>query len=299
MRTKREKRTTDLATLYARFVDRHSTEWRDRCAIVCRERSRKLELLNKQGVRSVADLLSRLPLLSPGLKRFGIELTWLLRIRPAVPVLIDVMLDSKSDRGMRISCALALYYLKPGRKVVQLFVQIGKRELEFDCPDYDWLEAVIHGLGAPDEPEAVDLLVAIFERVDLRGSIRGDAADKLGCVGLVGDRRTGLFRRCRDAALRGLDDASINVQFWSMYLIGKLCSDFRSRRGPRVTGFESALPRLRQIATTDHRLSPGYWWPMSGEAEDIIGCIKTGSWPQPDAADRSPVTTQRGTYPDD
>src|SRR5205807_2330446 len=99
MRTKREKRTADLATLYARFVDRHSAEWRTQCAIVCRERSRKLGLLNQQGVCSVADLLSRLPSLSPGLKKFGIDLIWLLEIRQAIPVVLEVMLDPKSDRG--------------------------------------------------------------------------------------------------------------------------------------------------------------------------------------------------------
>jgi hypothetical protein len=290
---RKRNRTTDLATLYARFVDGQSEEWRARCAVVCRERSRKLSRLHKQDVRSVADLLSQLPRLPPSLKYFGVELTWLLKIRRAVPVLIDIMQDQKSNRGLRISCALALYYLEPGKEVTQLFVRIGNRELGSSHPDHDWLEAIIHGLGAPDDPQAVKVLVAIFERVDLRGSLRGDAADKLGCVGLVKDRRTALFRRCRDAALRGLNEPSIDVQFWSMYLIGSLCSDYRPRRRSSLTGFESALPRLRQIAATDHRLAPGYWWPMSGEAEDIIGCIETGSWPQPDAADRWPVTTRR------
>jgi hypothetical protein len=164
------------------------------------------------------------------LKDFGIELTWLLKIRQAVPVLVDVMLDPKSDRSVRISCALALYFLKPGSKVTQLFVRIGNRELKSDRPDNDWLEAVIHGLGSPDDPQAVELLVSIFERIDLPGSVRGDAADKLGCVGLVKDRRSALFRRCRDASLRGLNEPSIHVQFWSMYLMGSLCSDLRQRR---------------------------------------------------------------------
>src|SRR5579863_1388410 len=108
--------------LFARFVNRQSAEWRTRCAVVCRERSRKLGRLQKHGVCNVADLLSRLSYLPRNLKDFGIELTWLLKIRQAVPVLVDVMLDPKSDRSVRISCALALYFLKPGSKVTQLFV---------------------------------------------------------------------------------------------------------------------------------------------------------------------------------
>ena len=51
-------------------------------------------------------------------------------------------------------------------------------------------------------------------------------------------------------------------------------------------GIRAALPHLRHIVVNDKRLSPGFWWPMSAEAEDIIGCIKFGKWPQPDAAER-------------
>jgi len=294
MSVARQKPTDELAILYTRFLEQHSEEWRTRFIAVCRERARQIALLNKQGVRTVADLLSRLPCLSPKLKMFGIELTWLLKIRQAVPVLLEVLLEPKADRALRITCAFALYMLKAGKTTTRVFVGIGKRELRSDAPDCNWLEAVIHGLGAPDDQQAIELLVSIFERVDLPGSLRGDAADKLGCVGRVSDRRTGLFRRCRDAAMRGLTDDSIHVRFWSMYLIGSLCSDYRSRRGPRITGFESVLPRLREIAATDQRLAPGYWWPMSGEAEDVIVCIENGGWRDPEAAERYPLNSKRG-----
>jgi hypothetical protein len=84
-----------------------------------------------------------------------------------------------------------------------------------------------------------------------------------------------------------------------MYLIGRLCVGSKPQRQSRVSDFDSALPRLRDVAATDRRLAPGYWWPMSGEAEDVICCIETGMSPESDASDRWPDTTKRGKYGED
>ena len=78
-------------------------------------------------------------------------------------------------------CASTLYFLKPDGKVKQFFVGIGRRELASHKPDAHWLEAVVHGLGSSNDQCAVEVLVTIFERADLPGKLRGDAADKLGC----------------------------------------------------------------------------------------------------------------------
>ena len=120
--------------------------------------------------------------------------------------------------------------LKSGKKVTRFFLDIGRRELASAKPDRHWLEAVVLGLGCSDDLHVAELLVTIFERCDLPGWVRGDAADKLGCNRFIGDGRTRLFRRCREAAFRGLNDDSIDVQFWSMYLIGSLCGRRVSRR---------------------------------------------------------------------
>jgi hypothetical protein len=170
-------------------------------------------------------------------------------------------------------------------------LETGWRELQSASPDPLWLEATILALGYEVDPQATELLVSIFERPDLPGSIRGDAGDKLGVCSF--DRRTRLYRRCRDAALRGLSEGSIDVQFWSMYVIGSLCSVFGSRRSVD-RALQSALPALRQFARHDHRRSPGFWWPMSAEAEDVIECIERGTWPSPDAAERWHGTSARG-----
>jgi hypothetical protein len=96
--------------------------------------------------------------------------------------------------------------------------------------------------------------------------------------------------------LRGLDEDSIDVQFWSMYVIGSIAT------GPRCDGknrhdFAEAIPKLRLIAKHDQRLAPGYWWPMSAEAVDVIACIESGRWPDPEAAERCPYRGARGQSP--
>jgi hypothetical protein len=96
--------------------------------------------------------------------------------------------------------------------------------------------------------------------------------------------------------LSGLKDKCMDVQFWSMYLIGSLCCERSLRRNANSRDFTAAIPKLRRIAANDRRLAPGFWWPMSAEAEDVIGCIQTGRWPHPDAADRWISNTKRGKW---
>jgi hypothetical protein len=291
MRVKRIKLTSELAALLSHRSGKQPNAESSLNSVANRKRARQLDRLKKHRVVTVADLLERLPRLSPGLKYFGVELIQLLEIQQAVPVLLDLM----SDRAVRLMCASTLSFMKSGqRKATRFFLEIGRRELASRTPDRDWLEAVCHGLAHSDDRHAVELLVTIFERTDLPGQLRGEAADKLGCCAFVCDRRTELFRRCRDAAIRGLEEDSIYVQFGSMYLIGSLCSRGYRPQRPQPTGCESALPKLRKIAAGDHRLAPGFWWRMSAEAEDVIYCIKKGHWPKRDAADRSTATTERG-----
>jgi hypothetical protein len=285
-------KSTNLKVLYSRFLERGSEKPSARCVTVDRDRARKLDRLQQHGVITITDLLERLPRLPPKLKLFGIQLVHLLKVHQAVPVLIQMM----SDEYVRLACADTLSWMKPARKVTQVFVGIGTRELASPCPDRSWLNAVILGLHATDDRRAIELLVTIFERCDLPGWVRGDAADKLGCVNFVNDRRTRLFRRCRQGALRGLNDDLIDVQFGSMYLIGALCSHGTREPRANLQEFKSALPRLRQIAKNDQRLAPGYWWPMSAEAADVINCIVEGRWPDPDAGERWMGNTARGEW---
>jgi hypothetical protein len=292
MINRRTKLTTDLETHYATHIEDESRNHRAPGADSIRKDKRMVKRLQRLGVQTGADLLGRLPELPLKLKEFGIELIWKLELNQAFPILRDLM----SDRKLRRSCALALSQLKPQRKVLQLFLRIGKRELASPDPDRYWLEAVVDALQwVGGDRQSLELLLAIFARQDLPGWLRGDAADRLG-GSLKDDRRTALFRRCRDTALLGLDEDSIYVQFGSMYLLGQLASKGSRRHYTLTRGLSSALPRLRQIAAHDDRLSPGYWWPMSAEAKDVIFCFKHGHWPDIDAGDRFLGNAQRGEW---
>lgn len=250
-----------------------------------RREKQQLGQLHKRGITTATDLVRELPVLSPSLKSFGIDLCYRLNLRNSLPVLWQVMESSPSLRPM---CGWVISSLKPDGPFVKRVIRIGSEQLRSPHPDPTWLAAVIQAATDSDSLPLTQLLVEIFEREDLPGRIRGDAADKLGCFNLLQDRRTGLYRRARDAAIRGLKSPSIEVQFGCMYLIGALCSNQTtpSRLRSNRRDFNPAIPLLKEIAANDHRLSPGYWWPMSAEAEDILVCINTGQWPHSDAAER-------------
>lgn len=256
-----------------------SAQWQS--AIVDRQRRRTIAKLKRRGITGVADLVARFFDLPKELKSRAIDLIAVFEIRQAIPVLLAAL----DDREVRIACADGVARLGGGAKGTRLFLNIGRRQLASPRPDAEWLRAAILGLGLTHARPVSELLLSIFERTDLPGELRGEAGDKLGRQGSFVDRRTGFYRRLRDAALRGLADDSIDVQFWSMYLIASLCNVAGSRRIVDKT-FRAALPRLRDIASHDHRPAPGFWWPMSAEAEEAIGCLQTGRWPVPDAADR-------------
>ncbi len=174
----RHKKSTDLAVLYSQFVERQPAEWQSRFQGVTRHRARMVARLLKHGVVKVSDLLRRLSQLPDTSRLFGINTISLFRIRQGIPVLLELLLDR--HRGLRIACADALSRLKPRRNVTRVFVEIGNRELKSSNPDRHWIETVIYGVGSPDDAEAVELLITIFDREDLPGWVRGDAADKLG-----------------------------------------------------------------------------------------------------------------------
>jgi hypothetical protein len=291
MADRRPAPTEDLATLYARHL-RYAAKRGWATPVADRYRARMLTRLRAKGVVTVAQLLKRLPGLSPASRQFGIDFIGLCSIHRASPILIALT----SEQSTRVQCADVLSRLKSGGRAAEYFLMRGRHELASLRPDLSWLQAVIAGFGWTDEPRAEEILVEIFERPDLPGWLRGDAGDKLGLCKWVRDCRTKLYRRCRTAALRGLDEPSIDVQFWSMYLIGSLTT------GPQCDGknkrdFNEAVPKLRLIAKRDHRLAPGYWWPMSAEAVDVIACIESGQWPSPEAAERFPSRGLRGESP--
>jgi len=282
--------TNDLDSEYTRRKAWECKEYLVHCPACVPQLARQLRRLKQRGINTTADLLACLPSLPLSLKKLGIELVSDLKVRQAVPLLCHLM----EEKGVRSDSAWALRWMNTGRKrIVVCLLGHGRRELESSNPDIDWLEAAVHALGPSAEIRAVELQLAIFERTELPGWLRGEAADNLGCCDVIYDRRTRLLERSRNAILRGLYDKSIYVQFGSMYFLGSLAVDRRRRPADQL---ESALPRLRTIAARDRRLAPGFWWPMSAEARDVIYCIQNGHWPNLDAGDRFSSSGPRGEW---
>ena len=279
-----------LTELYNAFVAKRSKESRASCSEMDRKNGRLIAKLAARSVTSIPELIAALPELPPKLKDFGIWWLWVTKTRSAESVLLRMLLD---DPPFRLSCAFALYMIG-GRRSVREFIRIGKAQLASPSPDRKWLEAVIRGLNSSLVPEAEDLLLTIYERTDLPGWLRGDAGDALGGCSRLRDRRTNLFRRAWTAALNGLDDPDIEVLFWSMYVLMQLAQNDYSNSKRSNACFAAALPRLRKIAATDHRLAPGFWWPMSAEAEDAIYIIKHGNGRENDAGERWLGNEERG-----
>ena len=265
-----------------------ATEWQKKQ----RKRDRqRISQLRRFGIETVDELITALPVQSIKTIEWAAGLLWWLKVKKAAPVLWRLMRRPE----LKLICATAIGLLD-SKTFQRKFAALGKRELVCADPCVEKLHAVVLGLRYADTPEAVEVLVSIFERNDLPDWLRGDAADHLGTCYPARDRRTRLFQRTVNAAIAGLDD-DIYMRFGSMYVLASFA--WRSgavRRSQTNRVFELALPRLREIAKHDTRLSPGFWWPMSAEAEDAIGCIETGSWPEPDAADRWSHNTKRGEW---
>ncbi len=281
-----------LTELYSDFVAKRSEESRASCSDMDRKNAQCVTRLATRGVTTIPELIVALPKLPQKLKDFGIWWLSVLKTRAAEAVLLKMLHD---DPPARLSCAHALAFLGGGRSVRE-FLRIGKAQLASSSPDRQWLEAVIRGFRCAPTPEAEEVLLSIYERTDLPGWIRGHAGDALGCGSQGQDRRTSFFRRAWTTALNGLNDTSLDVQFFSMYVISELAQNDYTNPKRSNACFAAALPRLREIAANDHRLAPGLWWPMSAEAEDAIYYIEHGTGRENCAGERWLGNEERGPW---
>jgi hypothetical protein len=279
-----------LTEQYREFVDRRPADSRVNWSALDQKRRRHISTLARRNIATVSELIEQLPDLPAKLKDFALWWFSVTRERRAEKSVLAMM---KSGSHNKITCAATLSAIH-GSRSRREFIRIGRRELAQAIPDRHWLNAVVQGLklGSDDSNDVDEILVTIYERVDLPGWLRGDAADALGGRNRIRDRRTSVFRRAWTTALQGLFEVDIKVQFWSMYIVISIADTFDPRRSNEL--FSKALPQLRKIAKTDHRLAPGYWWPMSAEAEDAIYAIENGSPPERDASDKWLGNTERG-----
>ncbi len=279
-----------LSEQYSDFVDQRTDEARLSCLAFDRKNRRHISTLARRNISTTSQLIAALPELPAKLKDFALWWFMVTRERRAETTLLAML---KNDSDCRLMCAATLSSIG-GSRSRREFVRIGKCELAAANPDRHLLNEVILGLKMciSETAEIDELLLTIYERVDLPGWLRGDAGDALGCCSRIMDRRTKAFRRAWTTARNGLFDTDIEVKFWSMYVVMSLADRSDSRRSNAI--FVEALPQLRKIAKTDHRLAPGFWWPMSAEAEDAIYAIKHGRGQEDDASMRWLGNTERG-----
>lgn len=252
--------------------------------------ARHIIRLSARGVTTTRALVDSLPQLPPKLRGFGFWWISAMNIQSAESVLLKLLIGSPNDR---LACAATLASIG-GTRAERKFVRIGQNHLASKQPDSEWLNVVVQGLRFPNCLEAEEIILRMFERKDLPGWLRGNAGDAMSCCSQLSDRRTTFFRRALHAATEGLIDSDIDVQFWSMYVIISMAHNCSSNAKRSNACFNPLLPQLREIACKDHRLAPGFWWPMSAEAEDAIFVINTGNSAEHDAADRWHGNSTRG-----
>lgn len=279
-----------LIHLHDAFVASRSEDSRRSCAKMDRAHAAKVRALAARGITTMPALVDALPDLPSAFRDFGVWWISVNRFRGAEGVLLQLLHD---DHKRRPACAAALSSIG-GRKSEREFIRIARFQLATESPDSEWLDAVIQGMRLPNSPEAEEILLSIFESNVLPGWLRGNAGDAMSSCSQLNDRRTKFFRRALRSAADGIVNDDIDLQFWSIFVIATLAQKDSSNSGRSNACFASVLPPLREIAATDHRLAPGFWWPMSAEADDAICVIETGSWPDLDAGDRWHGNPARG-----
>jgi hypothetical protein len=113
---------------------------------------------------------------------------------------------------------------------------------------------------------ACEPLMEVLENRAETARVRAEAAEGIGFLLNLSDRRSRLFKRATRLLIETLRDPAPEIRFWSCYALGTM----RAR---------AALPELRRLAETDDAMCPG-WWLVREEAGDAIGVILGGCFPE-------------------
>jgi HEAT repeat protein len=132
--------------------------------------------------------------------------------------------------------------------------------------------AAMYGLSLLMDDRLLPLFLDVLRDVHEPTDVRAQAAEAVGTLLDVGDRRLKRHREAVDALLPLVDDRDVEVRFWSVYALGMV----RARR---------AVPALERLARNDSAQSRSMWWSVSEEAKDALHCIATDRWPAISAAE--------------
>jgi HEAT repeat protein len=116
--------------------------------------------------------------------------------------------------------------------------------------------ASAYALGLLRDKRAIETLLRVLQNKVEQPKVRGQAAEALAWF----DDRS---KRVIDALIDGLEDASVEVRFWSAFALGEL----KIRR---------AVNKLERLAAEDDEVLPG-WWSVSKEASDALDRIRSKS----------------------
>ncbi len=168
--------------------------------------------------------------------------------KKAAIALLEVF--SGQNISLSLEAAKSLGMLKSKRAVPVLIEELIK------VGNVDKRAASAYALGLLFDERAVDPLVSVLKNKNDSPKVRGAAAEALIWFG---KKR----KRVVDALINGLEDASVEVRFWSAFALGEL----KVRR---------AANKLEKLAAEDNRVLPG-WWSVSKEASDSLDRIRSKS----------------------
>lgn len=172
--------------------------------------------------------------------------------RKAVPLLLEEL--RSPDPGVSSSAAWVLDHLG-GRLMVRGCQEILRSEAPVTARE----NAAYLLINAFDRTATPDLIAVLSNRNDAP-RVRAQAAETLGMLYQLRDRRKFAFRKTAEALMSVLDDPSPEVRFWTVFALGVM----RCRK---------ALAQIEHLAATDFALCPG-WWTVAEEAEDMAYTIR-------------------------
>jgi HEAT repeat protein len=129
----------------------------------------------------------------------------------------------------------------------------------------DTREAAAYVLTFSRGQLAVPALLCVFANEQETVKVRAQAAEGLGNLLHLTNRRKLIWRQAAESLLLGLSDPLPEVRFWSAYALGMMRC-------------ENAVPKLEELASTDKTFYSG-WWTVGEEASDAAVAIRTGYWP--------------------
>jgi len=167
--------------------------------------------------------------------------------RAAIP-LLEVF--SGQNRSLSLEAAKSLGMLKSKRAVPVLIEELIKGD------NVDKRTASAYALGLLLDERAIDPLLSVVNNKNDSPKVRGGAAEALIWFG---KKR----KRVVDALINGLEDASVEVRFWSVFALGEM-------------KVKRAMSKLEELAAEDDEILPG-WWSVSKEASDALDRIRSKS----------------------